>query len=114
MASPNHDTLEKGITFNFGSWTCVADGLGGFINHLDNHQDVGSVSTNQNLPDNSAALAAGAENPPKDPQEKENFDLIKRYWTNPDAPPSPQDYNLDPVAAGDQFSEKIDKCITLA
>ena len=58
MGSPNHDdALDKGTTLTFMSWTCVADGLGGFINHLDNHQDVGSVSTNQNLPDNSAALA---------------------------------------------------------
>jgi hypothetical protein len=28
MASPNHDdSLEKGMTFTFGSWTYIADGL---------------------------------------------------------------------------------------
>jgi len=54
------------------------------------------------------------ENPPKDTQDEENFDLINRYWTNPKEAPSSQDYNPHPFAAVHQFSEKIAKCINLA
>jgi hypothetical protein len=28
------NVLDEGITFIFGSWICVANGLGGFISHL--------------------------------------------------------------------------------
>ena len=38
MGSPNHDdALDKGTTLTFMSWTCVADGSGGFTNYLDDH-----------------------------------------------------------------------------
>ena len=68
IASPNHDdALEKGTPFTFGSWTCIADGSGGFTNHFDDRQAVESVSTNQHLSKNSAAPAAGAKNPPEEP-----------------------------------------------
>ena len=51
MASPNHDdALKKGTTFTFGSWTCVADGSGGFSNHLDDHTNVDLYSTKVHVP----------------------------------------------------------------
>ena len=115
MASPNrNDALDQGTTFTFGSWTCVVDGSGGFTNHLDGCEVVESISTNQHLLNNSATSAAGAENPPEDPQGEENFDLIKRFRSRPNAPTSFQDYNPDPFAAVDQFLEKVAKCINLA
>ena len=41
MASPNrNDALDQGTTFTFRSWTYVADGSGGFTNHLDDHESV--------------------------------------------------------------------------
>ena len=56
MASPNRDdTLEKDMTFTFGAWTCVADGSGGFSNHLDDHTSVELDSTNPQSSNNSAA-----------------------------------------------------------
>ena len=60
MASSNFDNaLEKGTTLTFGSWTCVADGSGGFTNHLANQEEMESSSTNQiPLPNNLAAQAA--------------------------------------------------------
>ena len=60
MASSNFDNaLEKGTTLTFGSWTYVADGSGGFTNHLANQEEMESSSTNQiPLPNNLAAQAA--------------------------------------------------------
>jgi len=112
MASPNRDdTLEKGMTLTFGSWTCIPDGLAGFISHLDDCQAVEPFSTSQ--PNNSVAPAAGVENPPEDSQEGENSDLVNRYWTDPDTPLASYDYNLDSATTGDQLSSKIAKCINL-
>jgi hypothetical protein len=36
MASPSFTStmLDEGTTFIFGSWICVANGLGGFNSHL--------------------------------------------------------------------------------
>jgi hypothetical protein len=31
--------LDKGTTFIFGSWICVANGLGGFNSHLANSKE---------------------------------------------------------------------------
>jgi hypothetical protein len=41
MASFNfiNAVLDKGTTFNFGSWICVADGLGGFNSYLANSKE---------------------------------------------------------------------------
>ena len=87
MASPDQDgTLEKGRAVTFGSWTSVADGSGGYINHLVDHQLEKSNSSWQQLPNNSAALAAAVQNPPEDSQEEEIFDLINRHWADPDVP----------------------------
>jgi len=67
MASPSQDgTLKKGTTLTFGSWTCITDGSGGFISHLNDHQAEESDSTHQHLPNNFAAPAAAIENPPED------------------------------------------------
>ena len=74
MASPSQDdTLENGTTLTFGSWTCIADGSGDFISHLDDLQAEELDSTNQQHPNNSAALAAAAENPPEDSQEEKKI-----------------------------------------
>ena len=55
MASPNrNDALDQGTTFTFRSWTYVADGSGGFTNHLDDHECVESNSNDQ-LPSNNPA-----------------------------------------------------------
>ena len=115
MASPNRDNaLKKGTTFTFGSWTCIADRLGGFTNHLNDQRSVEPNSTYHHPLNNAAASATGVEDPPEDIQEEENFDLINRYWTDPEEAASSQDLNPDPSAAVDQFSEKIAKCINLA
>ena len=79
MASPNCDNaLEKGTILTFGSWTYIADGSGGFTNHLADQESMESNSTDQLPPNNSAAPEANTENPLKDLQKEENFDLIKR------------------------------------
>ena len=79
MVSPNfNNALEEGTTFTFGSWTCIADGSGGFTNHLADQESVESNSTDQLPPNNSAAPEANIENPLEDLQKEENFDLIKR------------------------------------
>ncbi|KAG2620583.1 hypothetical protein PVAP13_3NG209042 [Panicum virgatum] len=61
-----------------------------------------------NTPSTTQRLT-NAENPPEDSREEENFDLIKRYQTDPDAPPSSQDYNMDLAASVDQFSKNTAK-----
>ena len=66
-----------------------------------------------NTPSTTQRLT-NAENPPEDSREEENFDLIKRYQTDPDAPPSSQDYNMDLAASVDQFSKNTAKCVNLA
>jgi len=73
MAFSNLDNaLEKGTTFTFRAWTCIADGSGDFTNHCADQENVGSSSPNQLPPPNdSATQAATAENPPEDPQEGE-------------------------------------------
>ena len=107
MGSPNHDdALDKGTTLTFMSWTCVADGSGCFTNHLDDHQVVESIPTNQHLLNNSTALEAGVENPPEDPQEGETFDLIKRYWTDPEEMTHPRVDNSDLLNGIDHVSKK--------
>ena len=73
-ASPDHNgTLEKGTALTFGSWTCVADGSGGFTSHMDGQRLEESDFSNQQLPNNSAALAAVAQDLPEDSWEEENF-----------------------------------------
>jgi hypothetical protein len=41
MASFNFTSamLDEGTTFNFGSWICIVDGLGGFNSHLANSKE---------------------------------------------------------------------------
>jgi len=96
MVSPNfNNALEEGTTFTFGSWTCIADGSGGFTNHLADQESVESNSTDQLLSNNSASQAAITKNPPEDPQEEKTFDLIKRYWTDPEAVSHPRVDNSD-------------------
>ena len=71
MASSNGDNaLEKGTTFTFQSWTYIADGSGGFTNHLDDHESMESNFIDQFPPNNSAAPAANTENPPKDSRDE--------------------------------------------
>ena len=102
MASPDHDgTLEKGTTLTFGSWTCIADRLGGFTNNLNDQRSVEPNSTYHHPLNNAAASATGVEDPPEDIQEEENFDLINRYWTDPEKTSSSQGYNPDPLGAED-------------
>ena len=72
-----------------------------------------SNSTYQPPSNNPAASTASTENPPEDFREEENFDLIKRYWTDPEAASSPQDYNPDPLEAVGRVSKKIVQCINL-
>ena len=44
MVSPNRiDALENGKTFTFGSWTCIANGSGGFSNHLNDHRSMNLI-----------------------------------------------------------------------
>jgi len=74
---------------------------------------VESNSTDQPPSNNPAASTASTENPPEDFREEENFDLIKRYWTDPEAASSPQDYNPDPLEAVGRVSKKIVQCINL-
>ena len=104
-ASPNHDgTLEKGTTLTFGSWSCMADGSGGFTNRLDDQRPEESDSPNQQLPqqlDSSSCRSAGF---PEDFQKEENFDLINRYWADPDVPLTSYDYNLNPAAAASNMT----------
>ena len=115
MTSPNrNDALEKGTTFTFGSWTCIADGSGCFTNHLDDHQVVESVPTNQHLLNNSTALEAGVENPPEDPQEEKNFDQIKRYWADPESTVQTRVDNSDLLDGIDRMTNKLAECVNLA
>jgi hypothetical protein len=46
MASFNFtsDVLDEGMTFIFGSWVCVTDGLDGFNNHLANSKELEASS----------------------------------------------------------------------
>jgi hypothetical protein len=46
MASFNFTSavLDKGTTFTFGSWICVANGLGGFNSHLANSKEPEATS----------------------------------------------------------------------
>jgi hypothetical protein len=67
---------------------------------------VESNSTNQLPSNNSAAQAAITKNPPEDPLEKETFDLIKRYWTDPEAASHPRVDNSDLLDGIDYVSEK--------
>ena len=47
MASPSQDgILEKGTALTFRSWTCIANGSGGFTSHLDDRQAEESYSIN--------------------------------------------------------------------
>ena len=108
MASPNRDNaLEKGMTFAFGTWTYFVDGSGGFTNHLANQDSVESNPTYQLPSNNSAAPVASAKNPPEDSREEENFDLIKRYWTAPEAMSHPRVDKLDLLDGIDHVSKKI-------
>jgi hypothetical protein len=55
MASFNFTSaaLDKGTTFMFGSWICVANGLGGFNSHLANSEEpeASSSVSSSNLDD---------------------------------------------------------------
>ena len=73
------------MTFAFGTWTYFVDGSGGFTNHLNDHDSMEFNSTDQPPSNNSVALAANTDNPPEDSRKEENFDLIKRYWTDSEA-----------------------------
>ena len=92
----------------------MADGSGGFTNRLDDQRPEESDSPNQQLPqqlDSSSCRSAGF---PEDFQKEENFDLINRYWADPDVPLTSYGYNLNPAAAEDQLCDKIAECINLA
>jgi hypothetical protein len=55
MASFNFTSavLDEGMTFIFGSWICITDGLGGFNNHLANSKEPeASLSTSSSDLDN--------------------------------------------------------------
>jgi hypothetical protein len=39
------NVLDEGTTFIFGSWICVASGLGGFISHLLNSRNPEASTT---------------------------------------------------------------------
>ena len=86
MASSNfNNILENDTILSFEIWICIADGSGGFTSHLADPENAGSHHTDVDLAqDNLAAQAATTQNPPKNTQEEENFDLIKRYWTDPE------------------------------
>jgi hypothetical protein len=47
MASFNFTSvvLDEGTTFIFGSWICIANGLGGFNSHLTNSKEPEASST---------------------------------------------------------------------
>jgi hypothetical protein len=55
MASFNFTSivLDDGITFIFGSWICVTNGLGGFNSHLanSNESEASSSTPNSDLDD---------------------------------------------------------------
>ena len=61
-------------------------------------------------------IAANSKNPPEDPREEQNFDLIKRYWTDPEIASDPRvDEDDSDLHDGiDHVFEKIAQCINLA
>ena len=81
MASLNLDSiLEKGTTLSFGDWFFVANGSGGFTSNLTGEQDTETpCNGDATAQDNSPAPVDATQDLPEDPQEDENFDLIKKY-----------------------------------
>jgi len=116
MGSLNLDnTLEKGMTLSFGACTYIADGSGGFTSHLADPEDAELSHTEENCAqDNSAAQAAIMQNPPENIQEKENFDLIKRYWTDPESNVQTRVDNSNLLDGIDRMTNKLAECVNLA
>ena len=81
MASPKFDNvLEKGTTLSFGVWIFVADGSVDFTSYVAKEQNIETPRHEDgSTQNNSPAQADTKQNLPKDFQEGENFDLIKRY-----------------------------------
>ena len=49
--------IDRGTTFVFGSWVCIANGSGGFDSHLNNPRVPGTISTgSSNLASESSNL----------------------------------------------------------
>ena len=50
-------TIDRGTTFVFGSWVCVANGSGGLDSHLNNPRETGMIPTgSDSLADESSNL----------------------------------------------------------
>ena len=116
MASSNPgNVLEKGTILSFGSWIHIADGSGGFTSHLVNPENIEPSLADEALtPINLATQVANMENAPVDSQEEENFDLIKRYWTDPEATSHPRVDNSNLLNGIDRAMEKLAECLNLA
>ena len=114
-SSDSCNVLEKGTILSFGSWIYVADGSGGFASHLVDPESIEPSLNNEALvPNNSATQVANTENTPEESQGEENFDLIKRYWTDPEAMPHPRVDNSDLLDGIDHVSAELAECINLA
>ena len=66
----NFPAIDAGTTFVFGSWVCVANGLGGFSNHLFNPTST-ETSWQEQLGKNTPAEILL----PEIPEEIENLSL---------------------------------------
>ena len=53
-------------------------------------------------------------NLPEDPQEAQNFDLIKRYWTDPESPTQLRVDNSDLLDGIDRVMNKLSECVNIA
>jgi len=103
------------MILSFRAWIYVADKSGGFTNHLADLEDVGSHHTDESPAQvNLAAQAATTQIPPKKTQEEENFDLIKRYWTDPESTVQPQVDNSVLLDGIDRVTIKLAECVSLA
>ena len=116
MASYEFDNiLEKGTTLSFGAWTFVEDGSGGFTSHLSDEESTKPPRHDDGPTQNN--LSAQADSMPnlhEDPQEAQNFDLIKRYWTDPESPTQLRVDNSDLLDGIDRVMNKLSECVNIA
>jgi hypothetical protein len=96
---------DEGTTFTFGSWVCIANGLGGFNNHL----------ANPKKPEASAPTSSrGIDNLDDDLGGIKLRDLIGSYASHIKVNPRPSISPDDLIARIDQVDDDITECIKLA
>jgi hypothetical protein len=106
MASFNFTNAvpDEGTMITFGSWVCIANGLGSFSNHL---------ATPRNLEASTSASSCDIDDLADDLSGIQLSDLIGSYASRIRANPRPLFKSDDLIIGIDKVDDNIAKCIKL-